>query len=205
MRRDTCLRCTPLHKTRARREVITASDVHNPAKQLAKLVLPSGPNPGSLKAFKNCIKTQLELQTLIAAFLYTCSSAKPPTSQCAPKFCVSKEFYRVLTCLGESRFRGHKATCELLLSACCSVSGRGNTRLQQRRQLNYLVWHQGEKLSSIFKLDSGNQLGTSDCHFLKCKERSVTSFSIVTKISGLESDTPPALKDRRQSDRQVIT
>jgi len=40
--------------------------------------------------------------------------------------------------------------------------------------------------------------------FLKCK-KSVASLAIVTKISGLESDTPPALKDRRQSDRQVIT
>lgn len=41
--------------------------------------------------------------------------------------------------------------------------------------------------------------------FLKCNKRSVTSLSIVTKISGLESDTPPALKDRRQRERQVIT
>lgn len=33
------------------------------------------------------------------------------------------------------------------------------------RQLHSLVWHQGGKLSSISKLDSGNQLGTNDCHF----------------------------------------
>lgn len=107
--RGTCLRCTSLRKTRAQGEAITTTDVHDPAKQLARLVLPSAPNPGSLKAFRNCTKTQLELRILIAAFLHTCSSAKPPTSQCAPKACVSKEFYRAFTCLGENRFRGHKA------------------------------------------------------------------------------------------------
>jgi len=159
-----CLRCKSPCETRAGWEAVAAADVHGPTKQLAESFLPSAPSPGILKAFSNCTKTQLELQILTTAFLRTCSSAKAPTSQCAPRLCISKEFYRTLH-LSQRKWvqKPPGSCCRLLLTT--PRSGRGNACLWQHSWLHYLVWHQGEKLSAIFKLNSGNQLRTSDCHF----------------------------------------
>lgn len=82
-----------------------------------------------------------------------------------PKILRFKGILQSLHLSGRKQVQMPQGSFCRLLSASQSVSGRGNACLQQHRQLHYLVWHQGEKLSSIFKLDSGNQLGTSDCHF----------------------------------------
>lgn len=163
--RGTCLHCTSLRKMRAGREAITTTDAHNPAKQLAKLVLPSAPNPASLKAFRN-YKNSAGATNLNSGFPPHLQLSQASHISVCPKILLFKGILQSLQLSGRKQVqRPQGSYCGLLLSACCSVSGRGNACLQQHRQLYYLVWHQGEKLSSIFKLDSGNQLGTSNCHF----------------------------------------
>lgn len=90
-------------------EAVATADVHNPTKQLAEFLRATAPKPGSLKAFRNRTKTRLELWILTTAFLHTCSSAKAPTSRCAPRLCVSKGILEPLTCLGENGSNSYKA------------------------------------------------------------------------------------------------
>lgn len=109
--------------------------------------------------------------------------------------------FRAFICLGENRFRG-------LLRGPLSTPQRPWQRqcLPATTQAAALFSLAPKRKAIIyFKVRYREPAGDQRLPFLKCKKRSVTSLSIVTKISRLESDTPPALKDRRQRDRQVIT
>lgn len=50
------------------------------------------PQPREFEGIQKQYKNSAGATNLIESVPHTCSSAKPPTSQCAPKFCVSKEF-----------------------------------------------------------------------------------------------------------------
>lgn len=157
----TCLHCTSLSKMCAGRETITIIDVHDPANQLAKLVLPSSPQPREFEGIQKLYNNSAGAMNLNSSFPPHLQLSQASHVSVCPKILCFKEILEPSFVWEKT---GSEAFCGAL-SACHSVSGRGNACLQQHRQLHYLVWHQREKLSSILKLDTGNQLGTSDCHF----------------------------------------
>ena len=145
---------------------MTITDGHDPAKQLAKLVLPSVPQPREFEGIQKPYKNSAGATDLNSGFPPHLQLSQASHVSVCPKLLRFKGILQSLPLSGRKQVQRPQGSFgRLLLSARRSVSSGGKACLLQRRQLRYLVWHQGEKLSSIFKLDAGNQLGTGDCHF----------------------------------------